>query len=53
MLSRDEIIKKVWGEEYFIEENSVDVYVRHLRSKFGDEVIKTIRGMGYLMEALS
>lgn len=53
VLSRDEIIKKVWGEEYFIEENSVDVYVRHLRSKFGDDLVKTIRGMGYLMEALS
>ncbi|WP_294428013.1 response regulator transcription factor [uncultured Treponema sp.] len=50
VLSRDEIIKKVWGEDYFIEENSVDVYVRHLRSKFGDEVIKTVRGMGYIMQ---
>ena len=49
ILSRDEIIKKVWGEDYYIEENSVDVYVRHLRSKFGDEKIKTVRGMGYIM----
>jgi len=53
ILSRDEIIKKVWGEDYYIEENSVDVYVRHLRSKFGDELIKTIRGMGYIMQELS
>ena len=50
ILSRDEIIKKVWGEDYYIEENSVDVYVRHLRSKFGDELIKTVRGMGYIMQ---
>ena len=50
ILSRDEIIKKVWGEDYYIEENSVDVYVRHLRSKFGDEKIKTVRGMGYIMQ---
>lgn len=49
VLSRDDIIKKVWGEDYYIEENSVDVYVRHLRSKFGDELIKTVRGMGYIM----
>ena len=49
VLSREEIIKKVWGEDYYIEENSVDVYVRHLRSKFGDELIKTVRGMGYIM----
>lgn len=50
ILTRDEIIKTVWGEDYYIEENSVDVYVRHLRSKFGDEIIKTVRGMGYIMK---
>ncbi len=53
ILSRDEIIKRVWGEDYYIEENSVDVYVRHLRSKFGDKIIKTVRGMGYIMQELS
>ena len=52
ILSRDEIIKTVWGEEYYIEENSVDVYVRHLRAKFGDTVIKTVRGMGYIMQEM-
>jgi two-component system response regulator ArlR len=50
ILSRDDIIKTVWGEDYYIEENSVDVYVRHLRSKFGDSIIKTVRGMGYIMQ---
>ena len=50
VLSRDDIIKTVWGEDYYIEENSVDVYVRHLRAKFGDTVIKTVRGMGYIMQ---
>ena len=52
ILSRDEIIKTVWGEDYYIEENSVDVYVRHLRAKFGDTVIKTVRGMGYIMQEM-
>ncbi|MBO6218044.1 MAG: response regulator transcription factor [Treponema sp.] len=52
ILSRDDIIKKVWGEDYYIEENSVDVYVRHLRSKFGDGIIKTVRGMGYIMQEI-
>lgn len=52
ILSRDEIIKTVWGEDYYIEENSVDVYVRHLRSKFGDSLIKTVRGMGYIMQEI-
>ncbi len=52
ILSRDEIIKTVWGEDYYIEENSVDVYVRHLRAKFGDSVLKTVRGMGYIMQEM-
>ncbi len=50
ILSRDDIIKSVWGQEYYIEENSVDVYVRHLRSKFGTDLVKTVRGMGYIMQ---
>ena len=51
VLTRDDIIRTVWGEDYYIEENSVDVYVRHLRAKFGADCIKTVRGMGYLMQA--
>ena len=47
VLSRDEIISSVWGEEYYIEENIVDVYVRHLRAKFSPSVIDTVRGLGY------
>ena len=50
ILSREDIIKNVWGQDYYIEENSVDVYVRHLRGKFGDGVVKTVRGMGYIMQ---
>ena len=52
ILNRDEIIKTVWGEDYYIEENSVDVYVRHLRTKFTESLIKTVRGMGYIMQEL-
>ena len=47
VMSRDEIISAVWGEEYYIEENIVDVYVRHLRTKFFPSVIDTVRGLGY------
>ena len=53
VLSRDNIIETVWGKNYYIEENIVDVYVRHLRAKFGDEIIKTVRGMGYSMQDLA
>lgn len=49
ILSRNEIINKVWGEDIFIEENSVDVYVGHLRKAFGSEIIRSIRSEGYVM----
>lgn len=52
ILSRNEIINKVWGEDIYIEENSVDVYVGHLRKIFGAEIIKSVRGAGYVMREI-
>ena len=53
VLSRSQIIDNVWGKDYFIEENTVDVYVNYLRSKINQptktEYIKTVRGVGYMM----
>ena len=53
VLSRDTIISTVWGEDHYIDENSVDVYVRYLRAKIDDktggEYISTVRGVGYVM----
>ena len=53
VLSRDTIITAVWGAEHYIDENSVDVYVRYLRAKLddraGEEYISTVRGVGYVM----
>ncbi len=37
-----------WGEE--IESNAVEVYIHHLRKKLGTSVIRTIRGVGYVMD---
>ncbi|MGI5076254.1 response regulator transcription factor [Treponema maltophilum] len=57
VLSRDKIISAVWGENHYIDENSVDVYVRYLRSKIddktGEEYISTVRGAGYVMRDTS
>ena len=53
VLSRDFIISEVWGEDHYIDENSVDVYIRYLRSKiddvFGVNYITTVRGAGYII----
>lgn len=54
VLSRDTIISEVWGSNHYIEENSVDVYVRYLRSKIdeksNEEYISTVRGSGYIVK---
>jgi len=52
-LSRNEILDTIWGKNHFIDENSVDVYIGHIRSKLkefsNEEFIKTVRGIGFLM----
>lgn len=53
VLSRDQILRDVWGYDYLGDTNVVDVYVRYLRTKiderFGEHYITTIRGIGYSM----
>lgn len=56
VLSRDQLIEHVWGDEYFIEERVVDVHIRRLRNKMklsedDKEYITTVRGSGYRFEA--
>ena len=45
--SRDEILNKVWGFENFPTTRTVDTHVLQLRNKFSDELIETVRGVGY------
>ncbi len=49
VLTRDFLLEKVWGYDYAGESRTVDVHIRHLRSKLGKdaELIKTVRGIGY------
>ncbi len=49
VLSRDQILKEIWGYDFDGENRTVDVHVRNLRSKLGaaGELIETIRGVGY------
>ena len=53
VLSRDQMIDDVWGEDHFIDVNTIDVYVGYLRSKIdqvaGETYIKTVRGTGFMM----
>lgn len=47
VLSRQQLEQKLysWGDE--IESNTIEVYIHHLRKKFGNDLIKTVRGIGY------
>ena len=47
VLSREQLLDRVWGYDYDPGSNIVDVYVGYLRKKFGGELIETVRGMGY------
>ena len=49
VLSRDQILREVWGYEFDGENRTVDVHVRTLRSKLGEAgaLIETVRGFGY------
>ena len=49
VLSRDELLRKVWGYDYLGETRTVDVHVRRLRQKLGDDpqAIETVLGSGY------
>ena len=47
VLSREQILSRVWGLAHDPGSNVVDVYVRYLRQKLGSQRIQTVRGMGY------
>ncbi|GAA4736200.1 response regulator transcription factor [Actinomycetospora chibensis] len=47
VLSREQLLSRVWGYDFDPGSNVVDVYVRYLRRKLGTERITTVRGMGY------
>lgn len=53
VLSREALLQKVWGYDFEGETNSVDVYIRYLRSKIdeacNDKYIHTVRGVGYVV----
>lgn len=51
VLSREQLLEMVWGYSFDPGSNLVDVYVRYLRAKIGATAIRTVRGVGYRLEA--
>ena len=50
VLSREQLLSRVWGYDYDPGSNVVDVYVGYLRKKLGQHRISAVRGMGYRLE---
>jgi two-component system, OmpR family, response regulator QseB len=51
-MSREQLLKEVWGYDYDPGTNIVDVYVGYLRKKMGNRAIETVRGVGYRLYTL-
>ena len=47
VIKREKIMEKVWGLDVIVGDRTIDVHIRKLREKFGDDYIKTIKGVGY------
>lgn len=47
VFKREDILDKVWGNEVVVGGRTIDVHIRKLREKIGDESFKTVKGVGY------
>jgi two-component system alkaline phosphatase synthesis response regulator PhoP len=50
VFNRDEILDRIWGNEVVVGGRTIDVHIRKLREKIGDNFIKTVKGVGYKFE---
>ena len=47
VFARDEIYRKIWGTHLIVGDRTIDVHIRKLREKLGEDYIQTIKGVGY------
>ncbi|WP_372473678.1 response regulator transcription factor [Capnocytophaga sp. ARDL2] len=50
VFEREEILSKVWGNEVIVGDRTIDVHIRKLREKLGENYFKTVKGVGYKLE---
>ena len=50
VFSRDELLQNIWGTDVFVLARTVDVHIRKVREKIGEEYITTVKGVGYKFE---
>jgi two-component system alkaline phosphatase synthesis response regulator PhoP len=51
VFKRDEIYARLWGNDLFVGDRTIDVHIRKLREKIGEERIGTVKGIGYKFDA--
>jgi two-component system, OmpR family, alkaline phosphatase synthesis response regulator PhoP len=47
VVTRDRIFETIWGKDVIVVDRTIDVHIRRLRSKIGEDLIQTIKGVGY------
>lgn len=50
VFTRESILNKVWGTDVFVVDRTIDVHIRKIREKIGEDRIRTIKGVGYKFE---
>jgi two-component system alkaline phosphatase synthesis response regulator PhoP len=47
VFAREEIYRSVWGDDVIVGDRTIDVHIRKLRERIGEELIRTVKGVGY------
>ena len=50
VVSREMLMDKVWGYEYYGDTRVIDAHMKNIRKKIKEDYIKTIKGVGYVLE---
>lgn len=50
VFTRENILEKVWGDDVLVVDRTIDVHIRKIREKLGDDHISTVKGVGYKFE---
>ena len=52
VFKREDILNQVWGDDVIVGGRTIDVHIRKLREKIGENCLKTVKGVGYKFEFL-
>ena len=53
VLTHEQLFQKIYGWEEVLQSNTIEVYIHHLRRKLSPEIIRTVRGVGYIVEKIA